>query len=187
MPNYANTIMYKLINYDCPELLYVGSTTNFIKRKQKHKSDCKTSNTKVYNTIKENGGWESWVMVKISDYPCTSLTEAHMEEDRLMLEMKSNLNTNKAYTSSEYKKEQMKNYYQVNKEQQKEKAKENYQTNREHRMQQHKEYREANKVQIKEYKSEKINCECGCSISRNKIPRHKRTIKHQQLLAQSSV
>ena len=37
MPNYQNTIIYKLINYDCPEHVYVGSTTNWVKRKQHHK------------------------------------------------------------------------------------------------------------------------------------------------------
>jgi predicted GIY-YIG superfamily endonuclease len=40
MPDYAKTIIYKLINYDYPELVYVGSTTNFTKRKQKHKVSC---------------------------------------------------------------------------------------------------------------------------------------------------
>jgi len=37
MPDYAKTIIYKLINYDYPDLVYVGSTTNFTKRKQGHK------------------------------------------------------------------------------------------------------------------------------------------------------
>ena len=40
MPDYSKTIIYKLINYDYPELVYVGSTTNFTKRKQQHKCGC---------------------------------------------------------------------------------------------------------------------------------------------------
>jgi len=105
MPNYANTIIYKLINYDCPDLLYVGSTTNFIKRKQQHKQTCKTGNTKLYKSIREHGDWDSWVMVKISDYPCTSIAEARMEEDRVMIELKANLNMVRAYTTKQQTKE----------------------------------------------------------------------------------
>ena len=33
MPDYAKTVIYKLINYDYPDLVYVGSTTKFTKRK----------------------------------------------------------------------------------------------------------------------------------------------------------
>jgi hypothetical protein len=40
MPDYAKTIIYKLVNYDYPELVYVGSTTKFTNRKRHHKSGC---------------------------------------------------------------------------------------------------------------------------------------------------
>ena len=49
MPDYAKTIIYKLINYDCPDLVYVGSTTNFTKRKQHHKQRCLNINDKKHN------------------------------------------------------------------------------------------------------------------------------------------
>ena len=75
MPDYAKTIIYKLINYDYPDLVYVGSTTNFTKRKQGHKERClneksKKHNLKLYVSIREYGGWENWSMIKICDYPC---------------------------------------------------------------------------------------------------------------------
>jgi len=35
-------------------------------------------------------------------------------------------------------------------------------------------YIEANKVKISQYKKEKIECECGCTISRNDMSRHKK-------------
>ena len=62
MPDYAKTVIYKLINYDYPDLVYVGSTTNFTKRKQNHKVRClnpndKKYNYKVYASIRENDGW----------------------------------------------------------------------------------------------------------------------------------
>jgi len=70
MTDYSKTIIYKLINYDYPELVYVGSTTNFIKRKQNHKknsclnSNIKQTNLKLYQVIRNNGGWENWNMIK---------------------------------------------------------------------------------------------------------------------------
>ena len=51
MPNYDKTIIYKIVNYDFPHLVYVGSTTNFTKRKQHHKEGC--SNLTNKNTIRK--------------------------------------------------------------------------------------------------------------------------------------
>ena len=69
--NYSNTVIYKIL---CKETiindLYVGHTTNFSQRKSYHKSACEnpnssTYNTKLYKTIRENGGWYNWEMVEI--------------------------------------------------------------------------------------------------------------------------
>jgi predicted GIY-YIG superfamily endonuclease len=64
MPDYAKIIIYKLINYDYPKLVYVGSTTNFTNRKRHHKESClneisKKHKFKVYVPICEYGGWEN--------------------------------------------------------------------------------------------------------------------------------
>ena len=101
MPDYAKTIIYKLINYDYPELVYVGSTTNFTKRKQCHKVSClneksKNHNLKVYANIRDYDGWENWNMIKICDYPCNNKREAELEEDRYMMELKANMNMKRA-------------------------------------------------------------------------------------------
>ena len=47
-----------------------------------------------------------------------------------------------------------------------------------------KEYQEHNKDIIKEKTAVKIVCECGCSIRKNDLPRHKQTSKHKQLMEQ---
>jgi hypothetical protein len=100
MPDYTKTIIYKLINYDFPELVYVGSTTNFTKRKYNHKNAVfndkhKCHPLKLYVSIRKNGGWESWDMIKICDYPCNNKREAEQEEDRHMMELQANLNNMK--------------------------------------------------------------------------------------------
>ena len=60
--DYSKTTIYKLVNYDCPENIYVGSTTNWVKRKQNHKESTLNPKSvkyhlKVYCTIRDNGGW----------------------------------------------------------------------------------------------------------------------------------
>ena len=114
MPNYTKTIIYKLINYDYPELVYVGSTTNFTKRKQNHKERClneknKNHNLKVYVSIRDYDGWENWNMIKICDYPCYNRREAELKEDEYMTELKANMNSNRASRTKQQ-------YYNDNKE-----------------------------------------------------------------------
>ena len=60
--NYQDTIIYKICCNDLNvKYVYVGHTTNFVKRKCNHKSDCNNNNSKsydlkVYQTIRDNGG-----------------------------------------------------------------------------------------------------------------------------------
>ena len=64
--DYSKTIIYviKCKNDDITEE-YIGSTTNFTKRKYQHKSSCNNEKSKDYNQLKykiirENGGFASW-------------------------------------------------------------------------------------------------------------------------------
>lgn len=97
--NYENTIIYKLC---CNDLsitdCYVGHTTDFIKRKYKHKNSCINENTKSYNfkvykTIRENGGWENWSMVQLEQVKCKTNLEAAAYERYWYEQLKANLNT----------------------------------------------------------------------------------------------
>ena len=71
--NYNNAVIYKIV---CNDLTitdsYVGSTTNFIKRKYQHNDACKTKNLKIYQFIREHGGWNNWSMVLVEEFPTTS-------------------------------------------------------------------------------------------------------------------
>ena len=69
--NYSNTIIYKLVckNVDIVDV-YIGHTTNFIKRRNQHKTACnnpndKGYNYKVYTYMRDNGGWDDWLMVLV--------------------------------------------------------------------------------------------------------------------------
>ena len=83
MVNYTKSIIYKLCCKN-PEIkeIYVGSTTNFIKRKYKHKSACnnvkdKDYNYNIYKYIRENGGFSNWDMIEIEKHSCNDKNELH--------------------------------------------------------------------------------------------------------------
>ena len=95
--DYSKCVIYKIQHKDRDDLLYVGHTTNFTKRKAYHK-DYSTNeksnkyNLQVYKFIRENGGWHQFNMVIIKEYPCESRRQAESEEDKLMREMKATMN-----------------------------------------------------------------------------------------------
>jgi len=78
-------IIYKIKSLD-PKIdyCYIGSTQNFTKRKCKHKSMCNIINsitdTKLYNTMRENGGWDNFQMTPIEEYKCDTPQQARMRE-----------------------------------------------------------------------------------------------------------
>lgn len=103
-PDYSNTIIYKICckNENVKDL-YVGHTTDFIGRKYSHKKRCKKleNNEKIYETIRNNGGWENWNMVEIARYCCENRTEARIKESEHYIELEATLNTNLPYVDRE--------------------------------------------------------------------------------------
>lgn len=120
--NYNNTIIYKIV---CNDLnitdLYVGSTTDFSNRKYNHKSNCnneknKNHNSKIYTTIRNNGGWINWAMIEIEKWPCNDRNEAQARERYWYDKLNSKLNTNIPFKSMDEYEEKNKEYYIKNKE-----------------------------------------------------------------------
>jgi hypothetical protein len=182
MTDYNKTIIYKLINYDFPELVYIGSTTNFTKRKYQHKHaafniDGPKYCRKLYVSIRENGGWDSWEMVQICEFPCNNKREAEQEEDRHMMELKANLNMNRAYCSKERRQEQKKNGQEKRKERLGPDGIKEYNKIKDAARQEKKKQYYIEKRQ--NYMKEKITCDCGDIICKGALTRHKRTNKHE--------
>ena len=93
----AYAVIYKIQHLNLNDLIYVGSTTNFTKRKYHHKMTLHNErgngfNLKLYKTIRENGGWEMFSMVIVKEYPCKNREECRTEEDRIMRDLKATLN-----------------------------------------------------------------------------------------------
>ena len=85
--DYSKCIIYKIVCKDLNETYcYVGHTTNFTRRKCQHKSACinennKSYNFKVYQKIRETGGWDNWEMIVIEEYKdCENSYQAKAKE-----------------------------------------------------------------------------------------------------------
>jgi hypothetical protein len=117
-------IIYKISCLDKAIVdVYFGSTTNFVKRKCRHKCNVnnltsKYSKFKIYQCIRENGGWSNWEMNPIEKINCSKI-EAHIKEQMYINNNTNLLNTyNPARTDEEIKnhyKEYKRNWYLNNK------------------------------------------------------------------------
>ena len=174
--DYSNCCIYKIQHIEKEDLVYVGHTTNFTKRKCQHKGSCNNDNDqyhnlKVYHIIRQNGGWDSFKMLEVEKYPCNNKREAERRENGVMKELQASLNNISSYVSEDEKKEkgkiQRKDYYDnnkdsirewsklyrdLNKERLKDYKKKYYDTNKDRDKTQRKEYRESNKDRLRESK-----------------------------------
>jgi hypothetical protein len=89
--NYQNTIIYKIV---CNDLnikdCYVGSTTDFIRRKHVHRNNAVNitprSHLYVYEFINKNGRWNNWEMIEVEKLRARRDAELKLrvvEEDKI--------------------------------------------------------------------------------------------------------
>ena len=157
--DYTKSVIYKIQHIDIENLLYIGSTGNFITRKSAHKTACNSTSEKcrnilVYQMIRDNGGWDKFNMVVIPTEPCNTKMELLTLEDSIMRKFKSNMNTNRAHIPPEEvcerNKEYNKQYYSNNAELLNEKQKQYNKKNAEHIKSYKKEVYKNNAEQLKE-------------------------------------
>jgi hypothetical protein len=205
--DYSKTVIYKIV---CNDLaitdLYIGSTTDFIKRKNSHKTACtnlnaKSHNIKIYQTIRDNGNWENWTMVQIEEHACANGNEARARERYWYEQLNATLNTQRPNRSkkeygkdfyennkdkiSEYNKtntdkikERRQKWYELNKDKIAYQKREQYELNKDTICKNAKEYAELNKDKIKEYRAQSYTCECGATFKKSNMCNHKNTKKH---------
>ena len=139
---------------------YVGSSFDFKSRLHGHKCNCHNEkrrgyNLKVYQFIREHGGWDNWNMIKIIDVDCEDKSELRYYEQLYISSLNPTLNCKKSYTTEEDKKEYIKEYNKEYKEKNKDKMKEYKkewsQINKEKTKEHNKEYYQQNKDNLKEY------------------------------------
>lgn len=163
MVNYSNSSIYKLCCKDIAITeIYIGSTTNFKRRKCCHKTSCMLNNKKTnlpaYQFIRSNGGFENWDMIQIEAYDATDRRHLETRERYWMELLKPSLNkaiptrTVKEYhqNNKDIIKEQRKLYHQNNKDIIKKQRKLYWQNNRDIINNKQKLYRLNNKDIIKD-------------------------------------
>ena len=173
--NYETTEVsfYRFVCND-PEIKssYVGHTTNFTERKAGHKIDCnnpngKSYNYKIYQIIRDNGGFGNWRMIEIESRLVKDKRDAERIEQELIEKLEADMNSIKAFGA--YTKEEYRNKY--------------HQEHREHQIAYATQYRLENKDKLKEKAKKTIECNiCGVILLKNHFPRHTRSLRHIQLM-----
>ena len=93
--DYSKAVIYKICCKDTSITdVYVGSTTNLVKRRYDHKISSTTKGSNVYQFIRDHGGFENWDVVMIEQYPCNNYMELHTREREWMERLKATLNQN---------------------------------------------------------------------------------------------
>jgi len=148
--DYQKGLIYTIKTGDS---LYVGSTTDFRRRKSKHKCCIYNENQsnhhlKLYQNIRDNDG--EWEMKPYKEFPCETKQQLIIEEERIRRELNADLNINSCHHE---KKKYMKDYYENNKEKLKKNMRENhkkwYEENKERRKKQIREYMRKRRSQDK--------------------------------------
>jgi len=92
--DYSNTIIYKITCKDENiKDVYVGHTTNFVQRKHSHKQSCTNNKCKLYEVIRDNGGWNNWKMEIINFFECKDRYEARKKEQEYFISLNATLNS----------------------------------------------------------------------------------------------
>lgn len=195
--DYSKCVIYKIVCNDINVTdVYVGHTTNFINRKKWHKKSCnntkdKCYNLKLYQYIRENGGWDNFSMVIVEEYPCNNLEEARHKERYWYETLNAKLNVLCPIITEEEKREYKAQYRETHKEYFLEQKKQYRETHKEQIAEYMKEYmqnyNDINKEKLAEKRKIKYACECGSVLTIRKKTKHIKTLKHQRFLAENNI
>tara|TARA_R110002049_G_scaffold260445_1_gene436361 strand:- start:246 stop:791 length:546 start_codon:yes stop_codon:yes gene_type:complete len=181
MPDYSKAKIYK-IECNITNEVYYGSTIQSLGMRlaiHKYSKKCRAIN------IIDRGNFN---MKVLEEYPCNSKKELETRE-RWWIE--NNVCINKIIptrTTKEYRqdnREKLQVYFKQHTERKREYDKKYRDDNIEKIKQRKAEYYFKNQADINAKQNEVIKCECGCEITKSKLPRHRRTKKHADLLNQA--
>ena len=156
MPDYTKGLIYKICCKDTSITeCYIGSTTNLIKRRSQHKRLCELGkDLRVYNFIREHGGWDNWELVPIEETPFETKTQMHLRERFWKEELCASLNIHSPGSYAYYgSKEEAEKHWRLNLDmvRNRQTRKEWRDQNNERVKKTHKEWRDHNPEKIKNY------------------------------------
>ena len=94
--DYSKCCIYKIEHIKNDNLVYVGHTTSFDKRKCQHKCSCRNKNNnkynyKLYQMIRSNGGFEMFKMLEVEKNHCNDRREAGKRKNEVTKELKATM------------------------------------------------------------------------------------------------
>lgn len=166
-PRYKDGKIYTITCED--GAVYVGSTIQTLKERFRiHKKKTETCHMNYYIRDNYDGDWSKCKIELYENYPCNSEKELERREGEIIRLLGT---INKQIVGRTYKE-----WYDKNREKIRE-----YDITR-GKTEKRKEQKRIWDLNNREYKNEKIKCECGCWVSRKGIAKHRRTKKHQDLM-----
>lgn len=177
--DYKNGKIYVIRNH-INDKVYVGSTTQSLaKRFSKHRGDTTKQSVErkkarlLHKTMGELGV-DNFYIELIENYPCESKEQLRAREGYFIREFNSCISGYNCNVAGRSKTE----WYKDNKQFVKNKNNLYRENNKEKITEMKKKYRENNKEKIRESEGIIVECECGCSVTKHHISRHKKTKKH---------
>jgi hypothetical protein len=102
-------MLYTIYRITIGDYHYIGSSKDFQQRKSTHKSNCNLNHKhRVYEVIRENGGWDKCTIVPIEQLDCEQRMTALIREEYWRRQYVNTLNMKQAYVSPEETKERSK-------------------------------------------------------------------------------
>ena len=172
MPDYSKGKIYKLINI-IDDKIYIGSTIQPLS-KRLCEQKCRANGTdrshyKVHHRMAKLGIYNFYIEL-VEPCACSTKEELSAKEGEWIRKI-ATLNAKIAgRTMIEYRNE--------HKDEARERTKQWIENNKERKARMDKHYSEQNKEYIKECKSERLMCECGCEISRGNLSTRRKPKKH---------
>lgn len=169
--NYSKSVVYT-IKHKKLNFVYVGSTTDFDRRKHAHLYACNTPthpyhDQLLYRIIRTVGGLNDFDFNVHKQVNCSNGEELAIEEQNVINELKPNLNKNRSFRTVEQKNEYIRQYINDHKDKLNDYSKAYYQNN---------------KDRLIELKKEKYQCACGGKCTRSGYLLHCRTDMHKNYL-----
>jgi len=137
-------------------------------------------------------------MIEIGKKEQLTKRQAEQIEEEYRIMLKANMNAIRCYTTEEqkqeYRKEYDKNYRNLNKDKILEYQQNYNQENKDKKLEYNQNYYEENtdkilkqKQKYREDNNAKVNCECGCEVSKLNLSTHKKRPKHIKLMNQIKI
>ena len=183
--DYKNSVIYRIYckNPDIKDC-YIGSSKCIYFRINCHKSVCynktiREYNLKIYEFIRNNGGWDNFDYEILEYYPCNNFEELRQKEQEYIEKLNPSLNGAPSYRTEELKTKELKRLKKIGKKD----------SGKESRLNSHRKYTEKLMNNPEKHKKKLENksewgkkpkfCEvCNLWTTNNMWYHHKKTKKH---------